>query len=169
MSTELNCIVHQDIDVRRLSSMLREHMIVHNPPYRLGVLLSPYIAEQGRRLRIILHHSSRNVSIVDDDIRHHVLQTTVTAFQSHQLNRFVRRPISGMSSRAPSMVPARASATRSQRPTVQDTGKQCSICFETIMSDQLHCLPCAHMFHESCIRRWFVQAVSCPVCRLQLT
>jgi hypothetical protein len=162
MSTELNCIVHQDIDVRRLSSMLREHMIVHNPPYRLGVLLSPYIAEQGRRLRIILHHSSRNVSIVDDDIRHHVLQTTVTAFQSHQLNRFIRRPISGM-------VPARTSATLSASATVQDTGKQCSICFETIMSDQLHCLPCAHMFHESCIRRWFVQAVSCPVCRLQLT
>lgn len=160
MSTELNCVVHQDINVSELSCLLKEHMIVHDPPYNLNTLLSPYITRQGRHLRIILHHSSRNVSIVDDDIRHHVLQTAVTAFQAHQLSMVrhhrPRRPMV----RHPLVVSASAA--------VQDTGKQCSICFESIMSDQLHCLPCAHIFHDSCLRRWFEQSVSCPVCRLQL-
>lgn len=162
MSTQLNCIVHHDTNVTQLSSLLKEHVIVYDPPYNLSSLLSPYIARQGRRLQIIVHHSSRNISIVDDDIRHHVLQTTIAAFQSHQL------------SMAPVNLLAASHLSRPtvSRPTVsasvQDTGKQCSICFETITSDQLHCLPCAHVFHDSCVRRWFEESASCPVCRLQL-
>lgn len=170
MSTELNCIVHQDINVSHLGSILKEHMIVHDPPYNLNSLISPYITRQGRRLKIILHHSSRNVSIVDDDIRHHVLQTAVTAFQAHQLSMGSHRPRQPSHWPSQSMVsnPLQRVVRHSASAAVQDTGKQCSICFETIMSDQLHCLPCAHVFHDSCVRRWFEQSVSCPVCRLQL-
>jgi len=215
MSTQLNCIVHHDTNVTQLSSLLKEHAIVYDPPYNLSSLLSPYIARQGRRLQIIVHHSSRNISIVDDDIRHHVLQTTIAAFQSHQLSMApvnllaashrsrptvsrptasrptvsrLSRPTASRLSRPTVSRPtasrptvsrlsrlsrlSRPTASRLSRPTVsasvQDTGKQCSICFETITSDQLHCLPCAHVFHDSCVRRWFEESASCPVCRLQL-
>ena len=164
MSSELNCIVHQDMDVVRLSSLLKEHMIVHDPPYRLNSILAPYITNQGRRIKIILHHSSRNVSIVDDDIRHHVLQTAVAAFQSHQLSRhMIGNPVF-----TPRRELTQAPLRRASTTTNQDTGKQCSICFETIMSDDLHCLPCAHVFHRSCVGRWLEQSMSCPECRLQL-
>ena len=183
MSTQLNCIVHHDTNVTQLSSLLKEHAIVYDPPYNLSSLLSPYIARQGRRLQIIVHHSSRNISIVDDDIRHHVLQTTIAAFQSHQLSMAPvnllaashrsRPTVSRPTASRPTVSRlSRPTASRLSRPTVsasvQDTGKQCSICFETITSDQLHCLPCAHVFHDSCVRRWFEESASCPVCRLQL-
>ena len=172
MSTEINCIVHQDTNVNQLSSLLKEHLIVYDPPYDLSSLISPFIARQGRPLQIILHHSSRNVSIVDADIRHHVLQTAVAAFQAHRMQPMSSHPSrQPMASRPmvcnPSFVRPPQRVVR-HRASVQDTGKQCSICFETIMSDQLHCLPCAHVFHDLCVRRWFEQSVSCPVCRLQL-
>ena len=183
MSTQLNCIVHHDTNVTQLSSLLKEHVIVYDPPYNLSSLLSPYIARQGRRLQIIVHHSSRNISIVDDDIRHHVLQTTIAAFQSHQLSMApvnllaashlsrptVSRPTVSRLSRLSRPTASRPTVSRpTVSASVQDTGKQCSICFETITSDQLHCLPCAHVFHDSCVRRWFEESASCPVCRLQL-
>ena len=162
MSTQLNCIVHHDTNVTQLSSLLKEHAIVYDPPYNLSSLLSPYIARQGRRLQIIVHHSSRNISIVDDDIRHHVLQTTIAAFQSHQLSMAPVNLLAASHRSRPTVSRPTVSAS------VQDTGKQCSICFDTITSDQLHCLPCAHVFHDSCVRRWFEESASCPVCRLQL-
>jgi hypothetical protein len=191
MSTEINCIVHQDTNVNQLSSLLKEHLIVYDPPYDLNSLISPFIARQGRHLKIILHHSSRNVSIIDADIRHHVLQTAVAAFQAHRMQPMQqprrpmhqpRRPMQQprrpmQQPRRPMQQPRRPmqQPRQSRRPMVcnpsfvpQDTGKQCSICFETILSDQLYCLPCAHVFHESCVRRWFEQSVSCPVCRFEL-
>lgn len=181
MSTEINCIVHQDTNVNQLSSLLKEHLIVYDPPYDLNSLISPFIARQGRHLKIILHHSSRNVSIIDADIRHHVLQTAVAAFQAHRMQPMPRRPMQQRPMprrpmpRRPMPQPPMQQPRQSRRPMVcnpsfvpKDTGKQCSICFETILSDQLYCLPCAHVFHESCVRRWFEQSVSCPVCRFEL-
>jgi len=169
MSTELDCIVHQDINVIRLSSLLKEHLIVHDPPYNVNALLSPYMTSQGRRLKIILHHSSRNVSIVDNDIRHHVLQTTVAAFQTHQLRRpLARRPLCRGTLPPSFLPPSRNVRHHASAAAPRDTGKQCSICFETILTTDLHCLPCAHVFHEACIGRWLEQSVSCPVCRLEL-
>ena len=174
MSTEINCIVHQDTNVNHLSSLLKEHLIVYDPPYDLNSLISPFIVRQGRHLKIILHHSSRNVSVIDADIRHHVLQTAVAAFQAHRMQPMQQPSMQPMQQLRQSRRPMQQ-LRQSRRPMVcnpsfvpQDTGKECSICFETILSDQLYCLPCAHVFHEPCVRRWFEQSVSCPVCRFQL-
>jgi hypothetical protein len=46
----------------------------------------------------------------------------------------------------------------------------CSICLksfdETPKSDPLMLIPnCEHVFHESCLRRWFLQVQICPMCR----
>lgn len=45
----------------------------------------------------------------------------------------------------------------------------CSIClksFEETPSENLMQIPnCEHVFHESCLRRWFLQAQICPMCR----
>lgn len=160
MSTELNCIVHQDINISELHSLLREHMIIHNPPYSLRSIIAPYITGRGRNIKIVLHHSNRNITIVDADIRHHVLQTAVAAFQNHRLQPRSRS--------APSF--PFAAFTQPVPPTrSQSTGKTCSICMEDIQTNNLQCLPCAHTFHRQCIRRWFRQSTSCPECRLQLT
>jgi len=40
------------------------------------------------------------------------------------------------------------------------------ICFENIEANSQICkLSCDHCFHESCIRRWFSENTTCPVCR----
>ena len=163
MSTELNCIVHQDINISELHSLLREHMIIHNPPYSLRSIIAPYITGRGRNIKIVLHHSNRNVTIVDADIRHHVLQTAVAAFQNHRLQPRSRSapsfPFAAFTQPIQPIPPTRS----------QSTGKTCSICMEDIQTNNLQCLPCAHTFHRQCIRRWFRQSTSCPECRLQLT
>ena len=43
----------------------------------------------------------------------------------------------------------------------------CSICLEVDDAHLVTCkLPCAHRFHEACIRKWFATGVrSCPLCR----
>lgn len=42
----------------------------------------------------------------------------------------------------------------------------CSICLENFQDNIATVeLPCSHRFHESCIRLWFVDHPSCPLCR----
>jgi hypothetical protein len=43
----------------------------------------------------------------------------------------------------------------------------CSICLrEFEEGEQLQRIPnCEHVFHEACLRKWFVQAQICPMCR----
>ena len=46
--------------------------------------------------------------------------------------------------------------------------EQCNICFENINKDTLtYDLSCKHYFHINCIKEWFKQNLSCPVCRKQ--
>ncbi|CAE7237181.1 unnamed protein product, partial [Symbiodinium sp. CCMP2456] len=48
---------------------------------------------------------------------------------------------------------------------------ECSICLrQTKRSQCLRELPCGHVFHEQCIRRWWCSldsqvSISCPLCR----
>lgn len=46
--------------------------------------------------------------------------------------------------------------------------EQCNICFENINKATLtYDLSCKHYFHINCIKEWFKQNLSCPVCRKQ--
>lgn len=154
MSTELNCIIRPDVNVSALHATLRQYAIVYNPPYDVRALLAPYTTSHGRQIKVVIHHATRNVSLVDNNIRHHVLQTAVRAFQSHRI-------------RMPSVQPEFRSVQR--REPDQNSGQDCSICMEKIMRHDLQCLPCAHVFHRACIFRWLRENSTCPVCRMELT
>lgn len=162
MSSELSCVLRYDANASRLYSKLREHVIVHDPPYNIRSVILPFLAHEGRSVNIIIQHSSRNVSVVENDIREHVLQTTVSAFQSHQL-RLPTRQSSLFSLRMNSVPDA-----ISYEPPL-DSGKTCSICMEKIMRHELQCLPCAHVFHQACVGRWLHESATCPECRMELT
>ncbi|XP_032664373.1 E3 ubiquitin-protein ligase AMFR-like [Odontomachus brunneus] len=43
----------------------------------------------------------------------------------------------------------------------------CAICWEKM--DSARKLPCAHLFHNSCLQSWLEQDTSCPTCRLPLS
>lgn len=49
-------------------------------------------------------------------------------------------------------------------------GKECPICLNSeTQSDNAVCtkMPCGHLFHAQCIKRWFCYSFTCPVCRKQ--
>lgn len=171
MSSELHCVLRHDVDVQAVHSMLRQHAIIYNPPYDLERLMAPFLAPTGRRAHVIIHHSNRNVSVIESDIRFHVLQTAVQAFQNHRLQMPSEhhRPMLFPHRVEPSRLARRETSVPARREATVDTGKTCSICMEKIMRRDVHCLPCAHVFHRKCIGRWFQQSTLCPVCRMEST
>lgn len=40
---------------------------------------------------------------------------------------------------------------------------ECSICLEPLLKN-VYALPCAHVYHEKCIREWMKKSHSCPIC-----
>ena len=57
------------------------------------------------------------------------------------------------------------SATTGTVPTPVHRG-QCVICHEELQKGQRYtALPCAHAFHEDCLRTWLHRQASCPSCR----
>lgn len=45
----------------------------------------------------------------------------------------------------------------------------CSICCNSIkLGDTAQLLPCNHMFHPDCIKPWFNENNTCPICRLEI-
>ncbi|KAH8662775.1 hypothetical protein BGZ61DRAFT_145328 [Ilyonectria robusta] len=46
----------------------------------------------------------------------------------------------------------------------------CAVCLELLLyEDDVRCLPCRHIFHASCINRWFLQGqFTCPCCKRRL-
>ena len=42
---------------------------------------------------------------------------------------------------------------------------RCSICFENIRFSQQAILKCQHGFHFSCLKEWFKESQTCPICR----
>jgi len=46
---------------------------------------------------------------------------------------------------------------------------ECSVCKEEFKkNDEVHKLPCKHVFHPDCIIPWLKQHNSCPTCRYEL-
>ena len=47
--------------------------------------------------------------------------------------------------------------------------KKCCICMELFeKNDQIINLPCAHMFHNNCIRTWCKENSTCPICKNEI-
>ncbi len=47
--------------------------------------------------------------------------------------------------------------------------ESCSICLADYeRGDRLTGLPCAHVFHSSCVEKWLARAITCPLCKLEL-
>jgi hypothetical protein len=43
---------------------------------------------------------------------------------------------------------------------------ECTICIEKfIENDSLIRLPCNHQYHYDCCKKWFLNNISCPICR----
>ncbi|KAK3189573.1 hypothetical protein Dsin_029134 [Dipteronia sinensis] len=49
-------------------------------------------------------------------------------------------------------------------------GEHCVICFEDFYSSarEIVLMPCSHIYHHSCITKYFEKALNYPTCRLQL-
>lgn len=155
MTSECTLRIPTSQNIHFIHSRLKEHVIIYNPPYSIVNILSQYMSPIGREIKVVIEHASRNVDIVEGSIRSHVLQTTILAFQQHRLHS----PYSPYSHYSlPTGGPPR------QRQRVS-TGKECPICYDVIYQHGMTVLPCAHMFHRSCIQRWLNQTPSCPVCR----
>jgi hypothetical protein len=174
MSQSLSLSICPSLNVSDLNRHLREQILVRSPPYCLDSLLAPFVRMHGRSIRVVLN--GLNVYIVESDIRHHVLQTAVSAFQRHQLRvplaqpHQLRAPLAQPTPRPLSLhLPTLYETDESSSTSNQCTGKTCSICLELIYSDNLQCLPCAHIFHRHCVGRWLRQTPECPVCRFKLT
>jgi len=53
-------------------------------------------------------------------------------------------------------------------PTEEDENENCAICWDTITSQKPKLLPCKHIFHKSCLRKWLLVSMNCPTCRFSL-
>ena len=158
-SRSFTLFINPNLSVRQMNQYLKTELIRGG---EMNQLLIPFRQTRGRQIRVVVYNL--NVFIVDSDIRHHVLQTTISAFQNHRLSAI---PNIGTNVVPNTAVPELNGTTRC--PSRQKTGKSCSICLEDIYSNDLQCLPCAHLFHKTCIRRWIMQTPECPECRFVLT
>ena len=47
-----------------------------------------------------------------------------------------------------------------------DAALECAVCLAEFVDDEfVRVLPCVHLFHASCIDKWFSRATSCPTCK----
>ena len=50
--------------------------------------------------------------------------------------------------------------------TEDDNSTMCTICQDEYQDDtDVLCLPCTHLFHETCIKSWLGKSTQCPNCR----
>jgi len=62
----------------------------------------------------------------------------------------------------------RRSEPRSRPNVPPQPSNDCSICQDSLTAP-LEILPCGHLFHRQCIKKWFEQRMACPVCRARIT
>lgn len=46
--------------------------------------------------------------------------------------------------------------------------ENCAICWESLASQKSKKLPCKHIFHKTCLRKWLLVSMHCPTCRMSL-
>jgi hypothetical protein len=53
---------------------------------------------------------------------------------------------------------------------LDDEKKNCTICFDEFINNEKGLvLPCLHIFHPKCIKKWFLNANTCPTCKFEMT
>ena len=63
---------------------------------------------------------------------------------------------------------AKKKISKEDDPIIIDKSK-CTICIdEYIIGSKVLTLPCMHNFHESCIKKWFKQNCTCPICKFKI-
>ena len=163
MSSECTCYIAPTQDILQLHGLLKQHVTIYSPPYSIYDILSPHLASNGRQVKIVITHRSRDVQIVERSITHHVLQTTIRAFQTHRLAPSHRSPHLAASLNTLDL--AQATLDLAQASPGEETQRECPICFDKICENDGSALPCMHSFHTRCIRPWVLENNSCPVCR----
>jgi hypothetical protein len=63
-----------------------------------------------------------------------------------------------------------AAATQEEREDARrEVVRDCAVCLEPLRNTQpLFALPCAHVYHEACIRRWMLYSHECPMCHTDI-
>lgn len=52
---------------------------------------------------------------------------------------------------------------------IEEENDECTICFDKMsVGDAAMRIPCGHLFHEDCVRKWLESSNMCPVCRYEL-
>ena len=162
MTTQCTFFIHPAQNILDIHDRLKQHITIFQPPYTIPRILEAYVKTSGKKIKVIICHTTRDVQVIEHSIAHHILQTTVSAFQRHRLSYARARP----EARLPFLHDARASNPTSQ-PGLP-TKKECPICFDKIGSKDGCALPCAHSFHQHCIQHWLQEKNTCPVCRTNI-
>lgn len=89
--------------------------------------------------------------------------------------RILHDEFSAINRTEPIIAPRPTVVSRTTHPiiTIHDTPDNddtdaCVICLEHMTCDGVLALPCAHLFHEECIRLWMHHEQRCPVCNYDL-
>jgi len=176
MSSECEISIRTNIPITMIYGKLKSHVIIFEPPYDIPSILAEFCSFDGQRVRIKIDYSSKDVSIVQPSISRLVLRTTIDAFKSHRLGIPAPRlsiPVRNIPHMGHGFFPSNFNQFqeegRVERPSVSiNTGKRCSICMEDIYEVDVAVLPCAHIYHKYCIRRWTMEQSNCPECRMSL-
>lgn len=52
---------------------------------------------------------------------------------------------------------------------IDPVNRECCVCLDSInLKDRVVRLPCAHIFHPTCVHQWLGKHCTCPVCRYEL-
>jgi hypothetical protein len=55
---------------------------------------------------------------------------------------------------------------KKKRAAEEDVGQECAVCMDCFEAKQwLRKLPCGHVYHDTCVCKWFEEHVHCPLCR----
>ncbi|KAG6538151.1 hypothetical protein ZIOFF_003262 [Zingiber officinale] len=65
--------------------------------------------------------------------------------------------------------PASAAAVEGLKMVTVEEPDSCSICLEDFgTATPVLAMPCSHLFHVACLKKWLEQSCSCPLCRFSL-
>ncbi|KAG6469964.1 hypothetical protein ZIOFF_070903 [Zingiber officinale] len=65
--------------------------------------------------------------------------------------------------------PASAAAVEALKMVTAEEPDSCSICLEDFgMATPVLAMPCSHLFHAACLKKWLERSCSCPLCRFSL-
>ncbi|KAG6533547.1 hypothetical protein ZIOFF_007422 [Zingiber officinale] len=65
--------------------------------------------------------------------------------------------------------PASAVAVEGLEMVTAEESDSCSICLEDLgMMAPVLAMPCSHLFHPRCLKKWLERSCSCPLCRFSL-